>query len=576
MSGLDFQLAEGLRHAIPRMTPQQLTETRQLLSDLSRADHADIDHLSGDDAYADYLRRAGNAFEKDLQPVGSALVATLHAGTEGALRGLRLLLPGLLREVNHAPALAAVIEEAMTHAFFSGFHAETGDAPLHTANAAVTIDESPTVTEAMRNWRSREVFETDLGSAELRGFSQGLRNRSIFSARTTNADYLKEVAATVDDVLAAKIGMSEGRVRLMRKLKELGYDPAVGFPDDMASIPPAERGSLQDLSSRRRLDLLLETNVRMAQGYSQVIGGNTESARYAYPAWQLKRVYLREVPRGSPESKSTGWETRWDEAGSESGWTGAAQDVLVALKDSPIWQALGDGAGGHTDTLLNPFPPFAFRSGMAWQAVPRARVIELGLIADEALPGATAATLTPGQKELEGAGRVDASRAMGEEVQILIVSHLIVLAGTRHATANRLGATPTNFIAQAADAAAGADVVQADGDGVSLRLRHPVVARAFRDITIVPKKAAALTIPINALAYGRRAAEFPDLFRIPHTDVLAIPREGQAPLALFILVRSVTQRQDRSLMPSPDEINEAAATGLKFYVRRTLQQARLS
>jgi hypothetical protein len=44
---------------------------------------------------------------------------------------------------------------------------------------------------------------------------------------------------------------------------------------------------------------------------------------------------------------------------------------MCALKTSPIWQALADGAGGFEDTLGSPYPPFAFGSGMAWVNVRR-------------------------------------------------------------------------------------------------------------------------------------------------------------------------------------------------------------
>ena len=54
--------------------------------------------------------------------------------------------------------------------------------------------------------------------------------------------------------------------------------------------------------------------------------------------------------------------------------------TLVALKNSPIWQALGDGVGGYNDTLGNPYPPFAFDSGMAWVGVDRSECIKLGLV----------------------------------------------------------------------------------------------------------------------------------------------------------------------------------------------------
>ena len=58
----------------------------------------------------------------------------------------------------------------------------------------------------------------------------------------------------------------------------------------------------------------------------------------------------------------------------------ALKDRFIALKSSPIWQALGDGVGGFTDTLGNPYPPFAYSSGMDWQAVDRDTCEKLGLV----------------------------------------------------------------------------------------------------------------------------------------------------------------------------------------------------
>jgi hypothetical protein len=309
------------------------------------------------------------------------------------------LLPGLLREANRKPALGAELARAMAAAI--------ADPELlgRTANA-VSIDEDPGITAALRQWRSREVFETDLGSADLRGLSRELLNRSIFSARVTNADFLNEVGVAVDDILAGKTNMAQGRWRLLRKLKELGYDPMTGFPGDMANVPPAERDSLQDLSSTRRLDLIVETNVRMASCYAQHLAGNTPYALHAYPAWELVRLFHRDVPRGSPESKSIGWERRWQDAAESVAWEGVAREAfekdgaMVALKDSPIWQALGDGAGGYADALGNPYPPFAFRSGKAWRPVNRARCIDLALISGDDSPRRTEAQLSPGEKEV--------------------------------------------------------------------------------------------------------------------------------------------------------------------------------
>lgn len=187
-------------------------------------------------------------------------------------------------------------------------------------------------------------------------------------------------------------------------------------------------------------------------------------------------------------------------------------------------------------------------------------------------------------ERLEGAGRIEASHEMGVDVQVLVVDHLTDLANSRHDTANRLGASPSGFLGQAADAAAAAGVVVADEGGVSLSIRHPAVARAFRPIQIEPKRGKALAIPLAAMAYNRRPREWgaSELFvwKSKTTGNAFLARRQQdknAPLDLmYLLVRSVTQAQDRSLMPSDDAINSAAARGITRYIRRTLQASGLN
>jgi hypothetical protein len=170
--------------------------------------------------------------------------------------------------------------------------------------------------------------------------------------------------------------MVTGRWRLMKKLKQLGYDPAEGFPQDMAAVPPAEAGSLQDLSSEQRIDLMLKTNVALTRNYARVVEGNDDYARYAIPAWELIRLEWRKTPRGTPDSHTVGWLRRFQDAAESVGWEGVSREAfaegrMIATKDSPVWPALADGAGGYIDTLGHPFPPFAFGSGMDWRAVPR-------------------------------------------------------------------------------------------------------------------------------------------------------------------------------------------------------------
>jgi len=128
---------------------------------------------------------------------------------------------------------------------------------------------------------------------------------------------------------------------------------------------------LAELSSPR-IDLMLSTQKRRAQSIGQ-LASQDRVQRELYPAWRLVRNAWRGKPR-------TDWPERWAAAGASCGFEGALQNDFIALKDSPIWAALGRGEGGFRDTLGDPFPPFAFGSGMGWRRVGREECERLGLI----------------------------------------------------------------------------------------------------------------------------------------------------------------------------------------------------
>jgi len=135
-----------------------------------------------------------------------------------------------------------------------------------------------------------------------------------------------------------------------------------------------ERAAEVFAASEAKIDFVVKTQRRMAQSLGQ-LAAQTPGQLRRYPAWRLVRGGTRKVPRDD-------WDLRWAAAGSATGWQGACTDDYVALKDSPIWAALGDGAGGYRDAIGNPFPPFAFGSGMTWQRVSRDEAESLGLVGE--------------------------------------------------------------------------------------------------------------------------------------------------------------------------------------------------
>ena len=118
---------------------------------------------------------------------------------------------------------------------------------------------------------------------------------------------------------------------------------------------------------------MLKTNRQTAASLAQLAESEDPQIAALFPAWELASGGYRKQHR-------TDWPQRWKAAGERVAWRGAHRTKMVALKNSPIWQALGDGAGGFRDTLGNPYPPFAFGSSYEWVPVDRLEARELGLI----------------------------------------------------------------------------------------------------------------------------------------------------------------------------------------------------
>lgn len=212
--------------------------------------------------------------------------------------------------------------------------------------------------------RIKDILPTSLGSEEIRRtLAKDILRRSIYSARMANATYLKKVQEVCQQISAGTINQARAREVLLDQLSQMGHSPT-------------DKGGLQNPASIRRLNLILDTQRQMAASVARM-ASETPDTLEAYPAYELRRA---DTPRQPRED----WPARWRAAGDSFNWDGAAKNQYIALKSSPIWQALGDGVGGFNDTLGNNYPPFAYSSYMDWFDVDRDTAIQLGLIAREA------------------------------------------------------------------------------------------------------------------------------------------------------------------------------------------------
>ena len=245
---------------------------------------------------------------------------------------------------------------------------------------------------------AKRTLPSALSSAELRDrLSAQIREQALFSARTTSADYLESVREALRKMLTGSTGPGDStdlasvRADLLKVAIGLGYDPLQGGFPDRPVAPLAEPGSLSDISSKSRMDLVLETNYRTSAGRAYRAAGLDPARAQTFPAWELVRIYTRTVERGSTP-KTIGWERRWMKAGGKL-LTGGR---MVALKTEEVWSRLGSV---ESDGLENPYPPFAFRSGMGLKEIDRKEAVRLGLLTPaESLPD------TSKLSEEEGAG----------------------------------------------------------------------------------------------------------------------------------------------------------------------------
>ena len=238
--------------------------------------------------------------------------------------------------------------------------------------------------------RLKELLPTELGSDEIREqIARDILARSIFSARMESAHYLKRLREVCTQLVTGEKDRASATADLLSLLEQMGHSPL----DD---------GGITNPASLRRLDLILSTQRQMATSVA-LLSEQTEATVMLWPAWELARQYTRRMPRDD-------WGYRWQAAGDSVGWEsaltlrGITGGRMIALKSSPIWAALGAGAGGYTDTLGNPYPPFAYGSGLDWQEVGRDECIALGLISEDediAAPGSQ--SLSPGGKDIQEA-----------------------------------------------------------------------------------------------------------------------------------------------------------------------------
>ena len=247
------------------------------------------------------------------------------------------------------------------------------------------FDKPLSLTDALRFETLKKVLAVSdsIGSRDIQDFIPAhIRETAFFSARTPYADYLSATQAFIGRLLqpdvrvgpdsdrdhlvptapGGSISPAQVRAKMKQHLASLGYQP-----------DPAKRGGLQDLSSDRRTNLIIDTQLSMARGQGSWRQSQDPDVLAVWPADELYRAI-------NPKGQARDWQSRWNAARADLGESTSAtyaemtNGPFVALKNDPIWSAIS--------RFETPYPPFDYGSGMRVRNVGRRRAIALGLMDD--------------------------------------------------------------------------------------------------------------------------------------------------------------------------------------------------
>jgi hypothetical protein len=207
----------------------------------------------------------------------------------------------------------------------------------------------------------RQVLPTGLSSRELAGIEAEIREYALFSARTESVAHLLRIYDEVVKLADGRTDVASARLRVKESARQIGYWPE-----------PGKEGTIEDLGSRRRIDLILNWQRERAQAYGTFVQGNNEAVLDLYPCQELVRIRVSVQERN--------WYAIWQEnggmiyAGNPPGGAlvRGMEGRCIASKDDPIWSEISEFGSA--------LPPFRYGSGVGLGDVRRDVAEGLGVI----------------------------------------------------------------------------------------------------------------------------------------------------------------------------------------------------
>lgn len=210
--------------------------------------------------------------------------------------------------------------------------------------------------DAIRKFGSRTPIGLILDTKAWKMMPRAIRERAFFSAKVTNLKFLNEAKSIIDDWLQQNTEMIGGEVTL----KEAGRADFIKRMREFAikegMLPlPGKEGSIEDLTSERRLKLIWDVNTRMAQDYAYWLQGMDPDVLADFPAYRFLREATVKEPRPYHEA-NLGQIRRKDDM---AFWLDMNRDFRV------------------------PWGPWGFNSQCGVEDVPRSVAEKLGLVKED-------------------------------------------------------------------------------------------------------------------------------------------------------------------------------------------------
>jgi hypothetical protein len=192
-------------------------------------------------------------------------------------------------------------------------------------------------------------------------------------------------------------------------------------------------------------------------------------------------------------------------------------------------------------------------------------------------------------------------RAVAKAIQPEQINPIVGRAGTKiirehlfglnQSRPNKLGGPRTNFYT---GAGRGTNF-EVTPSGVLISVVQVGIAQRYYGGRITPKRTKYLTIPVAPEAHGKRASEFKDLevifgtggqpvalatkstrgVSIKDTKNGKVTKKqiGRFGVVLFLLVKSVNQKPDPTVLPPENTMNDGITKDVNAYVQRAIERA---